>query len=352
MCADGSPSQSGLEFDGAFPSLPKAFGPKSRRFSPSPRGRNGFTLTEVVVVIGIVLLIVSMAFPILSASRNRGRTVRCLSNLRNLTVALQLYAQRSSTYPPQGADLMAALGSQAMAPEVFKCPDDETEDPDSYSDFYIGRREQDEPTSLVLACPRHFGFEKSLNLFLDTSESIGDLLVIRKKTAGETEEIPAGEVVTDGDLLFGGGVKADVRSGHPALRPITAYKKKDGWMHVVLRVTGESEGRIAVTSAARHVVEVVTHAGVTEARESDVVVTVTRAAESRPGLAASRPVVAGAMRSITEVAVTAGSARLTPTAGAYVQRLPGGFELSPQSDSAYEPVSIPAGESAVAVRPE
>jgi hypothetical protein len=235
---------------------------------------------------------------------------------------------------------MEVLGDQAMGTEVFKCPDDETEDADSYSDFYVGRREQDPPTSLVLACPRHFGFEKSLNLFLDASETIGDLLVIRKKNAGGTEEISAGELVTDGELQFGGGAEADVQSGTPGLRPLTAYKERDGWMHIVVRVTRDSVGKIAITSSARHVVEVVTYAGVAEARESNFTVST------------SREVVGSRLHCMTMVAATNGSVQLTPTAGAYVQSLPGGFELSPQSDSAYEPASIPTGESASITRPE
>lgn len=304
------------------------------------RRQRGMTLTEVMVVIGIILIIVSMSFPIITASRERGRTVLCLSNLRSITVALQLYAQAHATYPGQMADLSVALAAHMDRPGLLKCPEDEEAGDDSYSDYYIGRREEDPPSSLVVACPRHFGFRKSLNLYLDASELVSESIVIHKKNVLGTEELPAGDLVTDGELHFGQGASVEVESGTPTLRPLTAYREPDGSVHAVLRVSSEVTSKLSASVSARHTLELVTLTGVTRAGPSDFTLTV------------AREDVSGIPHDTTEVSVSNGEARLTPTGGSFIRRLPGGFELGSQSDSAYEPASIPAGESATSARPK
>lgn len=53
----------------------------------------GFTLIELLVVIAIIALLVSILVPALSVARNLARTTVCLSNLRNIFHALNLYAE-------------------------------------------------------------------------------------------------------------------------------------------------------------------------------------------------------------------------------------------------------------------
>src|SRR5258706_129300 len=58
----------------------------------APRESIGFTLVELLVVIGIIALLVAILLPALSKSREMARRAACLSNLRQVHMAFVLYA--------------------------------------------------------------------------------------------------------------------------------------------------------------------------------------------------------------------------------------------------------------------
>lgn len=56
-------------------------------------GRRGFTLIELLIVIAIIAVLVGILLPSLGGARESGRLVVCQSNLRQIGVAMTLYAQ-------------------------------------------------------------------------------------------------------------------------------------------------------------------------------------------------------------------------------------------------------------------
>lgn len=68
----------------------------------NPPRPGGFTLIELLVVIAIIAILAAMLLPSLTKAKNAGRRAACVSNLRQVGLAVHLYAQDHRGRIPYG----------------------------------------------------------------------------------------------------------------------------------------------------------------------------------------------------------------------------------------------------------
>lgn len=95
-----------------------------------PSLRRGFTLIELLTVIVIILILAGILFPVFAHVSANARRGKCMTQLRSITQAMQIYKEDHGTYPEvlYGASFAGGPVEPRLAPLVkddsaFTCPE-------------------------------------------------------------------------------------------------------------------------------------------------------------------------------------------------------------------------------------
>ncbi len=97
------------------------------------RSGRGFTLIELLVVIAIIAILAAILFPVFVKAKEQARLSKCLSNLRQIGIAVSLYCDNNAGYFPYkgGTNITTAFRDfyDCLAPymrntAIYVCPSD------------------------------------------------------------------------------------------------------------------------------------------------------------------------------------------------------------------------------------
>jgi len=96
--------------------------------------RRAFTLIELLVVIAIIAILAAILFPVFAQAREKARAISCMSNIKEVELASQMYLQDYDevmvlgNYPAVGTPAGSVWWPTALQPyiktwNIYRCPD-------------------------------------------------------------------------------------------------------------------------------------------------------------------------------------------------------------------------------------
>lgn len=106
--------------------------------SPASRSWRAFTLVELLVTVGIIMLVIAISIPVMESFRERARKAKCISHLRNIHQGFTGYVTDVGHWPQLPQEMLeggaseedffgfwiSALEPYGLSQESWVCPSD------------------------------------------------------------------------------------------------------------------------------------------------------------------------------------------------------------------------------------
>jgi len=205
-----------------------------------------FSLLELLLVVAIAAIFLGILIPVLKRGNDKAKELACINNLRNVSLAIQIYKTEFAVYPH--GDLSVALGKYIQEGEgVLTCPATHA----LYDSYYVAREADDEDL-YIIGCPCHGVVNYTPGKGTRTFQ-FGTVL-------HDDHAVAVGSDVTDGSLTFADGSQAKLKG---TVKIVTSFRTAAGQLYTILRVleaSGKTEIEVDVTPGSKF--EVVTPAAI------------------------------------------------------------------------------------------
>ena len=155
--------------------------------------KRGFTLIELLVVIAIIAILAAILFPAFAKAREAARRTSCASNIRQISLGLQQYAQLNDERLPgrdaYGQNWRRAVYSFVKDANLFRCPSN----PNSNTENITINR-----NGAAVTIPLSRSYAPNANTMNVTANGTLPLGAIQSPS----EKILIGEVVGDQDFVM------------------------------------------------------------------------------------------------------------------------------------------------------
>ncbi len=127
---------------------------------PRPRKLTG-RLIELFVVLGILGMLGAILFPVFARSREKARQPACLSNVKQIVLAVMMYAQDNDGRLARASTWDVEIEPYLKNRAIYRCPADNTDQEVSYSMVprYSGARLEDiaNPETVIIIYESEYG---------------------------------------------------------------------------------------------------------------------------------------------------------------------------------------------------